>query len=311
MVLGIILLLLFILYFALSAYLFEMVCARHANLRLMPKPKDQEALSPWAQYDDVIDEGIAWFQAQQVREVAITARDGLRLRGRYLPCGDSDHTVLLVHGYRSASPEHDFACALRLYHEMGFNLLLIDQRAQGKSQGEYMTFGVLEREDVAAWARYLDRSYHPKAVILDGMSMGAATVLMALALPLPPCVKGVVADCGYTTPQAIIHYVMSAQYHMPARLLLPGLKLLFRLRTGHSLTEASAPRAIAASNLPILLIHGEEDQYVPCRMGVENAQASPRTTLVTVPGAGHGVSFLVGREKCMKALDNFVGRVIQ
>ena len=311
MVLGIILLLLIILYCALSAYLFQMVFARHADLRLMPKPKDQEALSPWVRYDDAIEAGVRWFQNQQAEEISLTARDGLRLRGRYLPCPGSSRTVLLVHGYRSASPEHDFACALRLYYEMGFNLLLVDQRAQGKSQGEYITFGVLEREDVAAWARYLERSHHPQAVILDGMSMGAATVLMALALPLPPSVKGVVADCGYTTPQAIIGYVMSANYHMPQRLLLPGLKLLFRIKTGRSLTEASAPRAIAASSLPILLIHGEEDRYVPCRMGMENAQASPRTTLVTVPGAGHGVSFLTDREKCMKALDNFVARVIQ
>lgn len=311
MVFGIVLVALLVLYLALCAYMFQMVFARHADLRLMPKPKDQADLTPWAEYDQVIEEGIRWFCAQPVQEVWISSSDGLRLRGRYLPCPHSDKTILLAHGYRSASPEHDFACALKLYHDMGFNLLLIDQRAQGKSQGEYITFGVLEREDVAAWARWLDRTYGPRAIVLDGISMGAATVLMALSLPLPASVKGVVADCGFTSPQAIISYVMSADYGLPARFLLPGLKLWFRLKAGRSLAGASAPAAISASRLPILLIHGEADKYVPCDMSRENAQASPNATLVTVPGAGHGVSFLMDREKCVKALDNFMDSVIQ
>ena len=92
---------------------------------------------------------------------------------------------------------------------------------------------------------------------------------------------------------------------------MPGLNWLFRLRTGHSLDEASAPQALAASRLPVLLIHGEADRYVPFAMGRENAQATPLASLASVPGAGHGVSFLVDREKCEKALDNFIARVIQ
>mgnify|MGYP000077256348 CR=1 FL=1 len=194
---------------------------------------------------------------------------------------------------------------------MGLNILLVDQRGQGQSQGKLITFGVLEREDVAAWARWLDRTYHPRTIILDGMSMGASSVLMALALPLPPSVKGAIADCGFTTAQEIIAHVMRQDYRLPPKLLMPGIDGLFRLRTGHSLKEAGVPQALAANRLPVLLIHGEADRFVPFAMGQKNAQASPLATLVSVPGAGHGVSFLVDRQKCEKALDNFIARVIQ
>lgn len=300
-----------LLYAVAVALIFHIAFASRPRLGLPRWLGRPAAPSPWETYRAQMEEGMAWFRSQPLQQVWITAGDGARLRGRYLACPGSNKAILLVHGYRSASAESDFACALKLYHRMDLNILLVDQRGQGESQGKLITFGILEREDVAAWARWLDRTYHPRSILLDGMSMGASSVLMALALPLPPSVKGAIADCGFTSPRAIIAQVMRQDYRLPPKLLMPGLNWLFRLRTGHSLDEASVPQALAASRLPVLLIHGEADRYVPFAMGRENAQATPLATLASVPGAGHGVSFLVDREKCEKALDNFIARVIQ
>lgn len=133
---------------------------------------------------------------------------------------------------------------------------------------------------------------------------------MALALPLPPSVKGAIADCGFTSPRAIIAQVMRQDYRLPPKLLMPGLNWLFRLRTGHSLDEASVPQALAASRLPVLLIHGEADRYVPFAMGRENAQATPWPPWRACRRGTRG-QFLGRPGKMREALDNFIARVIQ
>lgn len=300
-----------VLYGACCLFAFYLAFAGRPNPHLMPKPRDEKALSPWLAYGDIINRELEWIYAQTFEEVSITSRDGLRLRGRYLAYPGSDRAIILCHGFRSHKAETDFSCAMKIYYEKGFSLLLIDQRAHGKSQGKWITFGIREREDVCGWAHWLHETHHPSHIILDGMSMGAATVLMALDQPLPKTVKGVIADCGYTSPEEILTYVMKENFGIPAGFLMPGLKLIFRLAAGKSMNETSAPRAIAGSSLPLLLLHGEEDRFVPCHMGLENARAGKNARILTIPGAGHGVSFLVDREKCTKALDKFISGVIQ
>jgi pimeloyl-ACP methyl ester carboxylesterase len=132
-------------------------------------------------------------------------------------------TVLLVHGFRGGS-RGDFSCAIPLYHRLGWNELLIDQRAQGRSEGARMGLGVLERRDVAAWARELSARLPGLPIVLDGISMGASSVMMACGLPLPAEVRGVIADCGFTSPEGIFRWLLE-RGHAPAALLLP----LFRL----------------------------------------------------------------------------------
>ena len=103
--------------------------------------------SCWARYRDAVLEGAAWIARQPVEAVKVQSFDGLRLRGRLLPAdGERRGVLLLFHGYRSAA-EVDFSCAARFYHQLGFDLLLADQRAHGRSQGRFLTMGVRERQD--------------------------------------------------------------------------------------------------------------------------------------------------------------------
>ena len=143
--------------------------------------------------------------AEPCERVCILSRDGLRLRGRLYLRGGRDAPVdLCFHGWRAAGLRDFSGGGLFLLGE-GHNVLLVDQRAQGESEGRTMTFGVLERWDCLNWVRYIrTRPELRGPVTLYGVSMGAATVLLASALPLPEEVHCIIADSPYSSPEAIL-----------------------------------------------------------------------------------------------------------
>lgn len=228
--------------------------------------------------------------------VTITSRDGLRLVGHWYPQPDARRTVVLCHGWRSGWDVDFSAIALWLRGE-GCNVLCTEQRAQGASEGRYMGFGVPESRDCCDWARWCAERVPGLPVYLYGMSMGGAAVLMAADRPLPGEVRGIIADSAFTAPLAIMNDVGRRAFHLPPRLLMGGLDRLSRALAGVNLKETSAPEALRHSQLPVLLIHGTGDSFVPYRMAEENfAACAGEKQLLTCPGAGHCAGFALNRK---------------
>lgn len=245
-------------------------------------------------------------------EVSITSHDGLRLYAKYYEVKPGAPLQIMLHGYRS-SAERDFCGGLTEALKLGFNVLLPDQRAHGKSEGRALSFGINESRDCLAWAEYAVKRFgRDTEIILYGMSMGAATVLMASELPLPESVKGIVADCGYTSPSAIIKSVVTER-HYPLFPTYALIRLGGWLFGGFDIEKHSAVDALKHCKIPVLFIHGEADRFVPCDMGRENhnACASPGKRLLAVPKAGHGISYMVDREAYLKELKAFLNSVLQ
>lgn len=265
------------------------------------------AKSAWAKFQEPVLEGAAWIVSQESEGITIRSFDGLRLAGRLIPAEDPKGTILAFHGYRSMACI-DFSAAAKYYHELGFNLLLIDQRAHGHSEGKYLTYGVLERRDCQSWAEYSYQRFgdgHP--LYLDGVSMGASTVLMAADLPMPPTVRGIIADCGFTSPWEIIAHVMKAKYHLPPFPFLYLIDLYARLLAHYSLKECSTTDTLSRTRLPVLMVHGTEDHFVPCEMSKRAYEAcSSKKQLILVEGASHGASFIVDGDRCRAALREFL-----
>ena len=194
--------------------------------------------------------------------VTIRSRDGLTLSGRYYHVKDGAPLDIGFHGYRS-SPMTDFSGGSGISFEMEHNLLLVDQRAHGKSQGKTITFGILERYDCLDWIRYaIDRFGPETEIILYGISMGAATVLMAAELDLPGNVRGIVADCPYSSPKCIIQKVCK-EMGFPPSLTFPFIRLGGLLFGHFDICKTTASEAVRHSKVPILIIHGESDGFVP------------------------------------------------
>ena len=300
--------LLLVLYFAF--------CILLVNKFLKRKPDDPEAFlrrmekGPNASYFKIIRDSLPWFPSQPAKDVYTESYDGLKLHAKYLTQPDSRGTMLLIHGFHG-SGNTDFGCVLQFYHDLKMDLLVIDQRSHLGSEGDYLTMGVRERYDVRSWALWLlEHKGESHPVVLDGISMGGASVLMAAGLDLPRNVRGIIADCPFTSPREIFHSVMTSSIKLPT-FLLWGADICCRLMAGFSIDGASTVEALQHCTLPLRIAHGEDDDFVPCWMGVKSFEAavSPDKQLITVPGAGHGMSYLVETEKMQAMLREFLDKL--
>ncbi len=258
-----------------------------------------------APYKEQMEEGRNWFFSQQPEKVEIVSYDGLKLRGLYVEHPEAKGTIILIHGYRMDGYT-DFTCIYKHYYDLGFSLLNVFQRAHAESEGDYITFGIKERFDCRDWCCYIsDRFGSEHIIVLDGLSMGASTVLMASGLELPESVRVIIADCGFVSPWEQIAHLMKTKYHVPVHPFLDLADLWARIMAGFSLKEYSTIEAMKTNTIPTLFLHGEADEFVPTEFSIRAYEActAPKKIL-TVPGAGHGVSYLTDPESCDKILDD-------
>jgi hypothetical protein len=253
---------------------------------------------------------IGEMHAKEYERVSITSFDGLKLAGRYYEVKPGAPLCICVHGYRG-TPARDFCGGAPMLMEMGYNVLAIEQRGTGESEGHTITFGVRESKDVKGWVDYAVRRFGSDIKIcLIGISMGGTSVLMAAAEDLPDNVKGISADCPFDSPIAIIKNVGAKNLHIPGFIAGAGARLSALLFGHFRLGKMTAADGAAASKVPILLIHGEEDRFVPEYMSRRIAEANPEmVTRVTFPGAGHGISYLVDEERYKKITGDFLQKI--
>lgn len=221
-------------------------------------------------------------------EVCIESVDGLRLKADlYAPASGSHRYVITVHGYTGSRT--DMTRYAAYYLERGYGALMPDLRSHGESEGSYIGMGWPDRLDIVRWVQLIAERDEEAQVVLHGVSMGAATVMMTSGEELPPCVRVVVEDCGYTSAWDIFSSELRVRYHLPAFPLLYMADCLSEARAGYRFRDASALAQVARTRLPILFIHGSDDDFVPCSMVYPLFEACPgEKDLYVVDGAGHG-----------------------
>lgn len=257
-----------------------------------------------------ISKSINEMLARPFEPVTIISHDGKKLYARYYHVADDAPVQIQFHGYKS-SALLDFCGGSKLAGKLKHNALVVDQRSHGKSEGKAITFGIEERRDCMDWINYTRSRFGENVrIILFGLSMGAATVLMSADLHLPDNVVGIIADCPFSVPKKIIKKVARDVY-LPATLLYPFIKLAAKLFAHFDLEESNALDAVQKTDLPILLIHGEADKFVPCDMSREiHMAAASHSTLITIPDAGHGLCYMIAPEKYEAAVISFAKMVL-
>jgi len=262
-------------------------------------------------YEEVIENGIRnVINMKEYESVEVTSYDGLTLSGRYYHRTDGAPLIIFMHGYKGNFYRDGnviFTCSKKY----GFNVLMVHQRAHGLSEGKTITFGVKERQDCKTWAEYVvNRFGTEQKILLSGLSMGAATVLMASDIGLPDNVRGIMADCGFSSPKEIICSVMK-KMKLPSGALYPLAKLSAKWFGGFCLEEASAVESLKHTTLPVLLIHGEGDCFVPSWMSVKCHEACvSESKLLLIPKAGHGMSYCYDPKEYEKAMDEFFEKTL-
>ncbi len=240
------------------------------------------------------------------KEVEIKSFDGLRLRGRYFELYPGAPIEILLHGYRSNS-ERDLSGGIARCFACGRSVLLVDHRASGRSEGNVITFGILESRDTADWVKYILDNIDPDAKIyIGGVSMGASTAMLATARELPPNVIGILADCGYSSAKKIIKKVIK-QMKLPPDLCYPFVRLGGRIFGHFDIDEITPAEAMAKCSLPVFFVHGDSDDFVPYEMSEEcyTACSSKRKYLLKIEGAGHGLAFPLNQERYINEVKDF------
>ena len=285
---------------------FRHACARKAE----PDWDSESALKQtvFAEFAASIPAANRWLREKGAEDVSVTSLDGLTLRGKWLPAEKPMATIILFHGYHSHHLQ-DFAGIYEYYHAIGLNLLLVRQRAHGESDGKYVTFGVKERRDALSWIDFHNRTHGMDNVYLGGMSMGASTVLFAAGEELPPNVRGITADCGFSSPAEILSHIIRRDFHLPPKLVLPLMEVWARILGGFSFYECDSRETLSRSKTPILFIHGKADDFVPsCMSEFGFAACASEKEILLVDDAGHGRSYLYEPERLRNALTDFFKR---
>ncbi len=256
-------------------------------------------------YLDFMERCAREVRAMPFEPLWVTSFDGLKLYGRYFEYAPGAPIELMFHGYRG-SAERDLSGGVCRGFKLGHSVLLVDQRCSGKSDGNVITFGINEHRDCLTWLNKMQERFGPETkIILTGISMGASTVLMAAGKPLPKNVIGVLADCGFTSAKEIIKVVIK-QMGLPPVIAYPFVKLGAALYGRFNLEEITAIESVKNSTVPILFFHGEDDAFVPCYMSQQmHTVCTSKKMLVTVPGAGHGLSYPVQPEQYLDAMRKF------
>lgn len=297
--------LLLIIFGAVLVFLFKFAFVRADQS--MANDLDSAMNKPLQPYRVMIEQGQEFINNHPFDWRTVESFDGLRLAARYYRHDSADRTMILFHGYRSTGTR-DFSCAVRSYYNMGMNVLLVDQRAHGASEGRLITFGVKERRDVLTWIEHiLSTENNDMKIFLGGMSMGATTVLLSAGLELPENVKGIIADCGYTSPIDIIRKVAVQMFKIRGVVLIPIMNLGCKLLGHFSLYGISTVDALRNNKIPLLFIHGKKDGFVPMEMSQRayDAAGGPKKILL-VEGADHGFSYLIDPDGVSETLEAFI-----
>lgn len=227
----------------------------------------------WEQHIDFISKRKEWLLQQKMEDVFIKSDDNLKLHATLLRSKSNKNCVICFHGY-TGKGLNDYGSIAKFYIEQGFNMLIVDERAHGDSEGTYIGFGVLDRYDVVKWVEYaIKRFGNDVNIMLHGDSMGATTVLLASGLNLPKNVKAIVADCGFTSAYDVFSHILKRDYHIPKFPIMNVTEIMTRKKAGYGYNDASTLDAVASTDIPILFVHGDKDDFVPIWMSEKNYEA--------------------------------------
>lgn len=255
---------------------------------------------------ETMSEAVNDMENTPFESVSIVSSDGYRLYGKLYSIKKNAPLMIFFHGYHGVFAWDGYGF-FKICKNNGINILMVDERAHGKSGGSAVTFGIKERHDCKLWTEYaVDQFGENTDIILAGVSMGAASVMMASTLGLPQNVKAILADCGYSEPAAIIKETIR-------KMKLPVTPVYFLIKLGvhifghFDLEEATALEAVENLQIPILFIHGKQDSIVPLSMNKElYERCAGRKENVLIEGADHANSAMTDYEAYEKAVMGFL-----
>lgn len=239
--------------------------------------------------------------------ITITGIRNLKLNGYlFKAVPNNDKIIILSHGWHSTGL-NDYGLIGPFFTKAGYDILIIDHMGLGNSEGDYIGFGILDHLNLEKWIEYVDKLPNNYKIFVHGVSMGASTALYLDQEKLPPSVKGIIADCGYTSPWDEFRYMYKKKLHVNLYLPILTLRFYIKRKAHYDIKSMNSLALLKKSRLPILFIHGDADTFVPLWMTKKNYEvcASPKEIMI-VKGAPHGLSHFMAPEKYDQKVLEFI-----
>ena len=266
--------------------------------------KTPEEVYEYLKKKNLYDEEI--YEEIEREEVSIKSKDNLNLKGYLVEkYKNSNRFIILVHGYTANN--HTHMAFLRFFIEEGFNVLLVDERAHGESEGDYLSYGYYEKEDLDRWIEFLSKRRDGGIFLgLHGQSMGGATVLMCGARNNK--VDFIIEDCGYSDGKGIIKYQFDQINWVPFNTVYLFLKIKVWRRVKFKFKDVCPIEDIRELKTPIMFVHGNADTYVPCGMALDmfKLRNNENDRIFLVEGADHMWAYSKKRREYERIMHEFI-----
>lgn len=263
--------------------------------------------------NNLFDEAL--YNSASKEDITLKSFDGLNLTSTLIMNENpTNKFIILVHGvsicYVGSLKYFD------IFYKNGFNVLIVNQRRHGKSEGKYSTYGFYEKYDVNMWIEYLKSRFGNDIILgLHGESMGAGTVMETI--PLNDSIKFVIEDCGYSNFHELIGFQITHAYknRLVRKILRPSLifaNFFMKTKAKFSMKKIVPIDIVSSTSLPMMFIHGKEDYFVPWYMAVDLYKAKTKgyKELYLVEGAKHAEALEVNKILYEKKIMTFIEKAL-
>lgn len=266
--------------------------------------KEASEDSDWHHYIEIMNEEMKWLNEANPSDVYVNSADGFKLHGFYLN-NNSKKTMIYFHGINSNGYKEGAVFA-HIYSELGYNVLIVRHRAHDDSQGDFMTYGVKETEDVKAWVNYINEQIIDGEIVLHGLDMGASAIAAANNYSLPN-VKLMVLDSAYCSPYDIIADGFKSK-SIYKKLFMHFIYKYYKKRANTDLLTNTAIDGIKKAKTPVLFVVGSLDDNCPVALSQRLSDSCPTEhELLIVDGALHAASIYKDKEAYVDKIKKYIG----
>lgn len=297
----------------LALLLYAVVCFFCLKLAVGKKKKQDPPKNEWEEHkEDLKKRNTEYFHSKKPEDLTLKSCKGQTMKAWFVPGRETKRFVICVHGYGSTGCR-EFSHTFPFYNEeLGYNYLLPDLTAHGRSKGYFIGFGSFDAKNILLWVNYLiDRFGKDIEIILHGISMGAATVMNVNEMNPPDQVKIVIEDCGFTCAYDQVYKTARDTLGFECKHLLASTNVLCKILAGYSLRESNPLGNMVNAKNPVLFVHGEDDTFVPFDYGKELYEACPtEKDYFWVSGAAHADCYYKAKEQYEKKIKAFIEKHI-
>ncbi len=292
-----------VLYLTIGRICFKIALARKSTAKRIVNKEMSKVIEQYK-----ID--FCWWDKFNFENYTIDSKDGLKLVGHFLP-NLSEKLAIIVHGYGADYKEMQKYA--KYFVEKNYNILVVENRAHGASEGDMMGMGWLDRLDIVEWINFMLQKNPRFQIVLFGLSMGASCVCMVSGEELPSNVKAIISDCAFDNVYDAWKHVFKSKAHLPAWPVLNIFSSYLKNAYKFDIKNADAKKQVSKSKTPILFIHGDSDDFVPTEMVYKlfDATNSNLRQLYIVKGAGHALSYPIAGVEYERTLTNFLNKYIK